>query len=149
MGDILYRDFGGNLPQPPTQGGGDDGGSGMDRQDVQIMLDSLELKTDLKFEKLIADSDRKFADVMAESRLKFSESQAELAEAESKHAKWVIGLAFMMIAFVIGSVGFSTNLILRAVERPRDTSTPAPPIIINVPSPQPTAPPNAAKPPKP
>lgn len=118
----------------------------MDRQDVQIMLDTLELKNDLKFEKLIADSDRKFADIMADTRLKFSESQTQLAEAESKHAKWVIGLAFTMIAFVIGSVGFSTNLILRAVEKPRDTNIQAPPIIINVPSSNPSPPPPSPKP---
>jgi hypothetical protein len=136
----------------PHDGSTDKSGADMERKDVEIMLETLELKTDFKFERLIAESNKKFADamadsqlrfteLMAESRLKFSESQTMLAEAESKHAKWVIALAFTMIAFVIGSVGFSTNLIIKAIERPREKTDQSPPIVITMPStPTPTKP---------
>lgn len=140
----------------------------MERKDVEIMIENLEIKTDLKFERLVGESNLKFANMMAESRrafdetmaesrrlfdeakaesrrlsdeakaesdLKFSKGQTMIAEAESKHAKWVIGLAFTMIGFVIASVGLSTNMILRAVDRQQNIqAAPQPPVIINVPS---------------
>lgn len=117
----------------------------MERKDVEIMLESLELKTDLKFERLISESNLKFANLIhkvdesiVESHLKYSQGQTLIAEAESKHAKWVIGLAFAMIAFVIASVGFSTILILKAVDRQQNSQVAAqPPIIVNI-SPSPT-----------
>ena len=47
MGDVLYRDFGGNLPKPPTQGGGNDGGDMLESRVARLESDVSHIRSDI------------------------------------------------------------------------------------------------------
>lgn len=95
------------------------------------------VKNDAKFEKLISQSDIKFEKLIGDMNAKFATSEAKIAQSESTHTKWMIGIAFTLIALTLTAITFSTNLILRAIPSISSQSAPALPsdVITKKPSP--------------
>lgn len=91
MGDAPYKDY-------------------IDRKTSEIESKNKidRIKIDAKFEKLVSDSDIKFEKLMGEMNTK-------LAQSESTHTKWMVGVAFSLIAFTMATIGVATNLILKAI----------------------------------
>lgn len=76
--------------------------------DLDNKIEIEKVKSDARFERLIADSDIKFEKLMGEMNTK-------LAQSESTHTKWMVGVAFSLIAFTMATIGVATNLILKAI----------------------------------
>lgn len=76
--------------------------------DINNKIEMLKVTNDARFERLISDSDMKFEKLMGEMNTK-------LAQSESTHTKWMVGVAFSLIAFTMATIGVATNLILKAI----------------------------------
>lgn len=76
--------------------------------EIESKIEINQVKNDARFEKLISGSDIKFEKLMGEMNTK-------LAQSESTHTKWMVGVAFSLIAFTMATIGVATNLILKAI----------------------------------
>jgi hypothetical protein len=84
--------------------------------DNKIEMDRV--KSDARFEKLISDSDIKFEKLIGEMNAKFAINESKIIQVENTHIKWMSVLVFSFIAFTLAAIGFSTNLILKAIPSP-------------------------------
>ena len=124
-------------------GGSNGGGDGGDMDgDVLDRVNRLETET----LQVRQDTGSLKVDVSAiRAELTHFATKADLADVKGDLIKWIVGTAIAMSTAGITVMAF----VLNNATQKQMTAQPQPPIIINVPSPQPTAPPNAAKPPKP
>lgn len=89
--------------------------------EIESKIEIDRVKSDARFEKLISDSDIKFEKLLGEMNTKFAMSESRIVQVESTHTKWMVGLVFSFIAFTLAAIGFSTNLILRAIPSVQQT----------------------------
>lgn len=84
-----------------------------------------ELNNKIEMEKV--RSDARFDKLIADSNVKFEKLFGEIKASESTHTKWMVAIAFSLIMFTLGAIGFSTNLILRAIPSISSQSVPTAP----------------------
>lgn len=110
--------------------GGGDGGDMLETRVANLENDMKDLKKDV-------------SDLKVEMREGFANLRSDFHESNTKLVMWIVGTgAAISIGFITIMTFVLNNAIPKAPAQPAQS-----PIIINVPSPQPTAPPNAAKPP--
>lgn len=123
MGDVLYRDFGGQPPLPPSNGG-NAGGDMLEPRIANLESDVSVLKSDVK------ELRNDLGELKLEMREGFAQLRADFHESNTKLVMWIVGTG---AAISIGFITIMTFVLNNAVPKAQP-QTAQPPIVINVPA---------------